>query len=244
MPGPLLESDTPARTLSDALGIPIGAYRRDHVHACLVRVMRREHTPDVPALIRLVDEDAEIRSNLRRAIAVSTTGLFRDPSQLRWLDSKVMPSLTAGVTHLRVWSAGCSAGEEAFTLAMMLEWRGKLPLSEIVGSDILEESLAEGDAGLVAGARIPPNLRGRVAWDKRDLTSEGPPGGEFNLVLCRNLMSFLNPVAAEAVGRTLASSLALGGVIALGRDERIEAATSLGLAPIAPSTYRRVHHAA
>jgi chemotaxis protein methyltransferase CheR len=242
MPGSLLESDTPARTLSDACGLPIGAYRRDHVHACLVRVMRREQTPDVPALIKLLDDDAAIRTALRRAIAVSTTGLFRDPTQLRWLDREVMPSLTTGATHLRVWSAGCSAGEEAFTLAMMLEWHGMLARSEVVGSDILEESLAEGDSGMVGGARIPANLRGRVHWDKRDLTSDDPPEGEFDLVLCRNVMSFLTPVAAEAVGRALASSLALGGVVALGRDERIEGATGMGLVAIAPNTYRRFRY--
>jgi chemotaxis protein methyltransferase CheR len=205
--------------------------------------MRREHLHDVPALINLLDEDPEIRTNLRRAIAVSTTGLFRDPTQLRWLDREVMPSLTTGATHMRVWSAGCSAGEEAFTLATMLEWHGMLARSEVIGSDILEESLAEGDSGMVGGARIPANLRGRVKWDKRDLTSEGPPGGEFDLVLCRNLMSFLNPVAAEAVGRTLAASVALGGVVALGRDERIEGATGLGLVAIAPNTYRRFRYA-
>ena len=66
------------------------------------------------------------------------------------------------------------------------------------------------------------------------------PDGEFNLVLCRNVLSFLTPVAADAVGRTLAASVGVGGVIALGRDERIEAATELGLAPIAKHTYRRV----
>ena len=238
MSGSLLESETPARTLADALGLPIGAYRRDHVHSCLVRVMRRHRVPDVQALIRLIDQDADIRTNLRRAIAVSTTGLFRDPSQLRWLDAEVMPTFTAGDTHPRAWSAGCSAGEEAFTIAMMLEWHGKLAASEIVGSDILEESLAEAESGMVAGARIPPNLRGRVEWDKRDLTSEGAPGDGFDLVLCRNLMSFLNPVAADAVGRTLAASLAPGGVVALGRDERIENASALGLSPIGSSAYR------
>jgi chemotaxis protein methyltransferase CheR len=239
MTGTLLPAPAPVRNLSEACGLPLGAYRRDHVHACVVRAMRREHLPSLAALVQAVDEDPQLRTNLRRAIAVSTTGLFRDPRQLRWIDSDVIPSLTTGAKHVRVWSAGCAAGEEAYTLAMMLEWHGKLAVSEVVGSDILEESLAEGEGGLVGGAKIPAGLRGRVHWDVRDLTTDGPPEGDFNLVLCRNLLTFLTPVAADAVGRTLVASLAIGGVLALGRDERIEAAASLGLAPIAEHAYRR-----
>jgi chemotaxis protein methyltransferase CheR len=239
MTGSLLQSQSPARTLADACGLPLGAYRRDHVRSMVVRTMRREQVPDLPALIALMDEEPDVRLRLRRAITVATTGLFRDPTQLRWLDAEVMPSLTAGAKHLRAWSAGCAAGEEAFTLAMMLEWQGMLARSEIFGSDILAELLAEGDAGMVGGARIPANLRGRVKWDLRDLTSGGAPGSDFDLVLCRNVMTYLTPVAAETVSQTLAGALAPGGVLVLAREERVEDPVALGLTEIAPNAYRR-----
>src|SRR5439155_16556344 len=104
---------------------------------------------------------------------------------------------------VRAWSAGCAAGEEAFSIAMMLEWHGLLARAEVVGSDILDESLADAEAGVVGGARIPAGLRGKVAWDRRDLTSgDGAPREGFDLVLCRNVVTFLTPVAAEAVTRT------------------------------------------
>lgn len=229
----------PARGLAEALGLPLAAYRRDHVKNCVVRALRREQVTDLGALVALVDRDAGVRTRLRRAIAVSTTGLFRDPTQLRWLDSAVMPGLSAGVQRFRAWSAGCAAGEEAFTVAMMLEWHGVLGNSEVVGSDILEESLAEGSSGLVGGARIPAGMRGRVTWDLRDLTAGTTPGGEFELILCRNVMTFLTPPAAEAVARTLAGALAPGGVMVVARDERVEDPESLGLAAISGSAYRR-----
>ena len=101
----------PARSLAAACGLPLGAYRRDHVQACVVRVMRREQIVDLATLIARIDEDARLRSRLRRSIAVCTTGLFRDPTQLRWLDATVMPGLTAGAKRIRAWSAGCAAGE-------------------------------------------------------------------------------------------------------------------------------------
>lgn len=240
MTGPLLQSPTPARTLTEALALPLGAYRRDHVHACVVRVMRREHATDIAALVELVDEKPDVRTRLRRAIAVSTTGLFRDPDQLRWIDSTIMPELAAGRRYARCWSAGCAAGEEAFTLAMMLEWHGMLGRSEVTGSDILEEALEEAQTGVVGGARIPAGMRERVAWDLRDLVTGGAPEQQFELVLCRNVLGFLAPAAADAVSRTLATALVLGGVLAIGREERLANAAELGLAEVAPHAYKRV----
>jgi chemotaxis protein methyltransferase CheR len=236
---PVAHPQAPARGLAEALGLPLAAYRRDHVKNCVVRALRREQVTDLTSLIGLIDRDPEVRSRLRRAIAVSTTGLFRDPTQLRWLDSAIMPSLTAGVKRFRAWSAGCAAGEEAFTVAMMLEWHGVLGNSEVVGSDILQESLDEGSSGVVGGARIPAGMRGRVNWDVRDITTRTTPGGEFELVLCRNVMTFLTPPAAEAVARTLAGALAHGGVILVAREERIEDPESLGLVSVSGSAYRR-----
>ena len=237
--GTLLHAQTPVRGLADALGLPLASYRRDHVRDCVTRALRREQLRDLNSLVSHVDRDPAARSRLRRAIAVSTTGLFRDPSQLRWLDKAVMPSLTAGAKWVRAWSAGCAAGEEAFTVAMMLEWHGMLGRCEVVGSDILEESLAEAASGVVGGARIPAGMRGRVTWDLRDITTAGGPGGNFELVLCRNVMTFLTPVAAESVARTMASALSLGGVLLVARDETIEDPDALGLAHIAGSAYRR-----
>jgi chemotaxis protein methyltransferase CheR len=242
MAGSLLQpTQAPTRTLAAACGLPLAAYRRDHVQNAVVRSMRREQARDLPALVRLVDTDPAVRMRLRRAIAVSTTGLFRDPEQLRWIDAEVVARLPALGRTVRAWSAGCAAGEEAFTLAMMLEWHGLLGRSDVVGSDILEESLAEAQTGVVSGARISSHLREQVVWDHRDLTSSGPPeGGQFDLVLCRNLLSFLNPVAADSLARLVAGSLAPNGVVVVAREERLEGVNALGLREISPSAYQRV----
>jgi chemotaxis protein methyltransferase CheR len=239
MTGSLLESSAPPRALPEACGLPLAAYRRDHVHSCVVRALRREVVRDVAALVKLIDRDSDARTRLRRAIAAAGTRLFRDADQLRWLDSHLLPPLVAGTKHVRVWSAGCSAGEEAFTLATMLEWHGALWRADVLGSDILEEALAEGEAGLVGGAKIPASLRGHVEWDQRDLTSDGPPGDDFDLVLCRAVLPLLAPAAADAVMKTLVASMTLGGVLLIGRDDRFEGASGFGLAPIAPHAYRR-----
>ena len=229
----------PARSLADACGLPLAVYRREHVQGCVVRMLRREQLADIPALVAALESDAALRARLRRSIAVAGSGLFRDPNQLRTLDEQVLPSIIYGAKRIRIWSAGCGAGEEAYTLATMLEWHGALARSEIVGTDILGELLTEAEAGVVGGARIPAGLRGRVHWDERDLTAQGSPG-EFDLILCRDLLTYLTPASAAAVERTLHGALAPGGVIVVGRNEKLEQTDLLGLAPIAESAYRRL----
>ena len=237
MSGTLLHA--PARSLAAAVGLPLAAYRPEHVQGCVVRMLRREQLTGLPALAAAVDADPALRAKLRRSIAVAGSGLFRDPNHLRSIDQHVLPSVVYGAKHIRAWSAGCGAGEEAYTLATMLEWHGVLGRSEIVGSDILGELLSEAAAGVVGGARIPAGLRGRVQWDERDLTSQPAPG-EFDLILCRDLVTYLTPLGAGAVARTLAASLSIGGVIVVGRNERLEHTDDLGLTEIAPSAYRRI----
>jgi chemotaxis protein methyltransferase CheR len=229
----------PARGLAEACGLPLAAYHPEHVQGCIVRMLRREQLTDMPALVAAVDSDPALRARLRRSIAVAGSGLFRDPNQLRTLDEEVLPGVIYGAKRIRIWSAGCGAGEEAYTLATMLEWHDVLNRAEIVGTDILEELLVEAENGVVGGARIPAGLRGRVRWDQRDLTSREAPG-EFDLILCRDLLTYLRPAAAAVVERTLCGALAPGGVIVVGRNEKLELTDSLGLAPIADSAYRRV----
>jgi chemotaxis protein methyltransferase CheR len=82
-------------------------------------------------------------------------------------------------------------------------------------------------------------MRSRVNWDLRDLTGPARPDGQFDIVLCRNVMTFLTPPAAEVVARSLAESLNPGGVLLVAREERIEYPESLNLVPISGSAYRR-----
>jgi chemotaxis protein methyltransferase CheR len=211
------------------------------VHRCAIRACQRERVVDIDALVAVLEADADARLRFRTAVAVAHSALFRDAEHLRWIDRTVLPGVTAGAKHLRVWSAGCTAGEEAYTLATMLEWHGMLGRSEVVGTDILEETLAEAATGVCAGTKIAPHLRNRVTFEQGDLTSEGPPETDFNLVLCRRLLPYLTPAAAAQTEATLAGALTLGGILVLGRDEQLTTAPeTLGLTKLPGSAYRKV----
>src|SRR5437868_401418 len=82
--------------------------------------------------------------------------------------------------------------------------------AHLLGSDLLEENLARAREG---AALLPPELRARLRWERRDLTADGPPPGTWQLVLCRNVAIYFNASARARLERALVAALAPGGVL-------------------------------
>jgi chemotaxis protein methyltransferase CheR len=108
-------------------------------------------------------------------------------------------------------------------------------LARALGSDLLEENL---DRAREGAAWLPSDLRAPLRWERRDLTCEGPPPGSWQLVLCRNVAIYLPLPARAVLERTLADALAPGGVLLLGRAERLADPRALGLQPAGPHACR------
>lgn len=227
------------RALSVAAGIDLEAYRPEHVEGRVQRALEREGAPDAAALARLLASDTGARERFRRDVAVSVSGLFRDAFQFELLERDLLPGLLAGGRRLTVWSAGCANGTELYSLAIVLQRLGALERAHLLGSDLLEENLAEARRGAFDGVAIAAELRARCRWERRDLTRDGAPPGSWRLVLCRNLAIYFGPASRHALHETLASALAPGGVLLLGRSERLAHPGTLGLESVAPHAYRR-----
>jgi chemotaxis protein methyltransferase CheR len=204
------------------------------------RALEREGVGGEEALVRLLHRDAGARSRFRRSVAISVSGLFRDRGQFDLLERHVLPALLEGTRRVRVWSAGCADGSELYSVAMLLARLGGLDRSFLLGSDLLEENLDPARRAVYGDVTIPPELRLRVRFERRDLVRESPPPGKWNLVLCRNVAIYFAPAARQALHDLLIRSLARGGVLLLGRSERLANPALLGLEPVAPHAYRRV----
>ncbi|HVJ18373.1 MAG TPA: CheR family methyltransferase [Polyangiaceae bacterium] len=158
-----------------------------------------------------------------------------------------MPRLRG--SRLRALSAGCSTGEEAWTLAMLLdEAAGERPL-RVVGLDKSRVALAAAREASYArdsarelpaelleryletsadgGVRVRASLQGRVSFTPRDLLQGGPPG-EFDLVVCKNVLIYLGDDAGRRALAVLSTALAEDGVLLVARSE-VPRARSFGL---------------
>ena len=225
--------------LSAASGLRLESFRPEHVDDRIDRALAGERLATVDELAALLRRDDRARARFRRSVAVSHSGLFRDPEQFEALEQRVLPRLLEHTTALRAWSAGCANGLELWSLAIVLNRIGVLDSARLLGTDLLEENLAAARAGVYDVVEISPALRGRARWERRDLVHDPPPPGRFDLVLCRNVAIYLEPAAKARLHRTLAEALAPGGVLMLGRSERLGDPASLGLRRVEPHVYDR-----
>jgi chemotaxis protein methyltransferase CheR len=230
--GPALE------LLSRASGLDLEIFRTEHVERRLEEALARTDAPDVTELGWRLQADPAARQRFRRSIAVSVTGLFRDPQQFEVLEEQLraLPDLP----RLRVWSAGCSYGSELWSVAAVLDRLGLLCRAQLLGSDLLEENVARAQAGPVVGVTdVALPRHARLRFERRDIVRHGAPGGHWHVIVCRNVAIYLTPAARVTLHETLAEALAPEGVLLLGRSERISDPASLGLRRVAPHAYRR-----
>jgi chemotaxis protein methyltransferase CheR len=220
--------------LSRASGLALDAYRSEHVAECLRRALSRERVATAAELAGLIARDPAARVRFRRSVAVSVSGLFRDPAQFELLERELLPPLLAGKRRLNVWSAGCADGSELYSLATLLDRVCALERSFLLGSDVLEENVAA-----ARRRQLEQRLSTRVRFERRDVVRDGAPSGRWRLVLCRNLAIYLGPAAKEALYELLAAALARDGVLLLGRSERLVKPARFGLEQAGRNAYRR-----
>jgi chemotaxis protein methyltransferase CheR len=226
--------------LSDVVDLELDRYRAAHVSSRIRRALEREAVADAAGLVALLARDAEARGRFRRSVAVTVTGVFRDPDQFDLLERTLLPGLLERGRRLTVWSAGCADGSELFSLAILLDRLGALDRSHLLGSDLLAENVAAARLGTGCdGGAVVPRIRDRCTFEVRDLLRDGAPPGSWRLVLCRNVAIYLAPHARARLYETLGGTLAPGGILLLGRSERLASPAAYGLERAGPHAYRR-----
>jgi chemotaxis protein methyltransferase CheR len=240
MPASLTPAEGTLSNLARASGLDLRSYREDHVAERVSRALEREGVLDADELAQLISADAEARARFRRSVAMVVTGLFRDSEQFQLLERELLPLVLRARRQLRIWSAGCADGSELYSVAIVLAQLGLLDNAALVGSDLLDENLAVAGHGVYGDVQLPATLRARMRWERRDLVREPAPVGKWSVVLCRNVAIYLRAEAKQSLHGRLAGALATGGVLLLGRSERLSDPQSLGLELVAPHAYRRV----
>jgi chemotaxis protein methyltransferase CheR len=227
------------RALSRVSGLELDAYRPTHVEERIRRAIAAEDVAGVDGLVRRLRQDRAARKRFRRSVAVSVSGLFRDPEQFELLERELLPGLLAGTRNLRVWSAGCADGLELYSIAIVLRRLGALEGARLLGSDLLERNVRTARDAHFPDVEIDEEIRRHARFERRDLIAEPLPDGTWHLIVCRNLAIYLSPPARDVLHRRLAEALAPGGVLLLGRSERIAHPRVLDLEPAGKSAYRR-----
>jgi two-component system CheB/CheR fusion protein len=246
------ESDA-RRALLDLIrersGIDFSSYKPATILRRLNGRMNASSHATVAGYTAYVESDAEEYARLVNSLLIKVTEFFRDPQFFEYLRDIVLPELIAdaraGQRELRIWSAGCSTGEEAYSLAISVaEALGDSavwPEVRIFATDIDREAIAFARRGIyspaameslpkmireryftesAAGWEVVKRLRALMVFGEHDL-GERAPFPRIDLLLCRNVLIYFARPMQETALETFAFSLRAGGRLALGPSETV-----------------------
>jgi chemotaxis protein methyltransferase CheR len=236
-----------------------GVYRRygfdfrEYAPASLRRrVWRRVHAEGETTISGLLEKLLHDRMSMERLLldlSITVTAMFRDPTFYLSFRANVVPQLRT-YPFTRIWVAGCSTGEEVFSLAILLEEEGLWERSRIYATDINESVLDRAKTGVFPldkmreythnylraggtrafseyyvaaydGAQFQRSLVDNVVFAQHNLVSDRS-FNEFNVVVCRNVMIYFDKKLQDHVHRLFYESLANFGVLGLGHKESIQ----------------------
>ncbi len=228
-----------ARLLSRRVGFHTDPSVRGRLSHSVTAAAKAHHLP-VPDYVAALDRDPAALQDLLDRVTVQETAFFRDPAQFAALAEQVLPSLPAPT---RIWSAACANGQEAYTIAMVLDEVGHGG-STVVATDISSQALdrtrqarysSKEIRGLSAERRerylsavdgkfeIVPAMRERVDVARHNLIADQPPvpAGSCSIVFCRNVLIYFSHDEVVKLLDRLADWMAPGGWLFLGYSETL-----------------------
>ncbi|NYD39687.1 two-component system CheB/CheR fusion protein [Actinomycetospora corticicola] len=234
--------------LKESRGFDFTGYKRSSIRRRVTRRMQQVDVATFAEYLDLLQVDTEEFTQLFNTVLINVTGFLRDTEAWEELAEQIVPQLLAPKPRgeaVRVWSAGCASGEEAYGLAMVFaealgieEFRARV---KVYATDVDEDALAAARqatyaekelAALPAGWReryfertgsrwtFRSDLRRCVIFGRNDLVQDAPIG-RLDLLVCRNTLMYLNAETQSRVLRRFHFALNTAGVLFLGKAEML-----------------------
>jgi chemotaxis protein methyltransferase CheR len=251
-------------------GIVLGPNKRQLVQGRIARRMRELGLSSYEAYCEHVRESGpEELVGLINALTTNVTSFFRENHHFEALASYMLPEAmkrNALTRRIRIWSAGCSTGEEPYCLAMIASevmpvsprWdlkilatdidsdvlaeaeRGVYPLERVsaIREDRLKRCFRRGSGPETGNVRVRAEIARLVTFRPLNLMHEWPMRGQFDVILCRNVMIYFDQITRERLVERFAQVLVPGGYLCIGHSESIHS----GSAPfrsVGKTIYRR-----
>lgn len=256
------EFDLIRQTLLSATGFEIGYYKPEHIKRLLATIMAKAGAKNFHEYTRILRRNPKEVEAFKNHITIHISEFFRDKPAFDVLRDKILPMLMGSNRRLVIWSAGCSTGEEAYSLSILLEEKrikNKAFDYSIWATDVDGEALGQAKLGLYAksalknvspiqlqtcftktdrGLLIKPAWRLRIVFERCDLL-KAVPVRKFHLILCRNVAIYFTEKFKEKVYANISKALFPGGVLFLGGSERLVQPAKFGLEKLDPGFYRK-----
>ena len=243
-----LEVDLLLAGVAERYGYDFRGYSRASLMRRVRHAASREGVSTVSALQDRVLHDPRSMARFIERVAVHTTSMFRDPEVYLALRNEIIPLLRT-YPFIRIWHAGCSSGEEVYSLAILLHEAGVYDRCRLYATDFSDSVIERARKGIFpisamrdytlayqkAGGRgdfsayyetdarhavIRQSLRRHTVFSQHNLVSDSA-FNEFHLILCRNVMIYFGRELRERVHDLLYTSLGNFGVLSIGKKESL-----------------------
>jgi chemotaxis protein methyltransferase CheR len=188
-----------------------------------------------------LEKDNELFHEFLDRMTINVSEFYRNAKRWEILEKKILPKLIEKNRNLKVWSAACSAGEEPYTLAMILSKFLPLQKVTILATDIDENILARAKLGVYSERalqelpndmknhffsqkdtyyHIKPEIKKTVTFRKQNLLAD-PFEADFDLIVCRNVLIYFTEEAKDMVYKKFSNALKSNGILFVGSTEQI-----------------------
>lgn len=243
--------------VGERTGIVLSDHKVDMVYGRISRRLRKLEMSNFGQYLKLLEGgDENELVEFTNAITTNLTSFFREPHHFDFLVKDAIPKLIRSRLNkrLRIWSAGCSTGEEPYTIAMTLreaipninQWDVK-----ILATDLDSNVLAKGKSGIYELERIngipdskakkwfrkgrgehegkvkvAAELQELITFNQLNLMNEWPIRGEFDIIFCRNVVIYFSKETQKVLFDRFANNLAKDGYLIVGHSESLHKVTN------------------
>ncbi|WP_461481295.1 CheR family methyltransferase [Porticoccus sp.] len=242
------EIDRLLSAVYEKYGYDFRAYSRAHVKRRLLHRLRLANLDNLGLLQQQVLQDAHFASQLLQDLSINVTEMFRDPEFYLAVRAKVIPLLKTW-SYIKIWHAGCSTGEEVYSMAILLREEGLSDRVQIYATDFNPHALARAREGIFPAdhmktyarnyqstgacasfadyyhakydsAIMDPALKRNILWAQHNLVTDSD-FAEVQMVICRNVLIYFNRQLQNHVHGLFHRSLTNGGILCLGKKESL-----------------------
>jgi len=248
------------KKISKLVRIDLGDYKTNQMRRRLDAFVARHKSAGVIPYCQMLEQDEAALAKLCDFLTINVSEFFRDSKYFETLQTVILPELLRHSPNLKVWSAGCSNGAEAYSVAIILEKLSPRGNHKILATDIDEASLMKAMAGgpyraaeiksvpqqLVKGCftdtdesyKIIDRIRQKVVFRKHDLLHDRYEQ-DFDLIICRNVVIYFSDEAKRRLNQGFHKSLKETGVLFTGGTETMLDASELGFQRSSPCFWRK-----
>ena len=241
-------------------GLDLESYKSQQMRRRLDGFIARSPAADVQHYFELVNQDRSVLKNLMDFLTINVSEFFRDAELWQVMGKNILPDLLRKHGSLNIWSAGCSNGAEAYTMAMILQGLAPGSSHRILATDLDDQTLGTARAGgpyapadvqnvsralllqnfshTDQGYFVNERLKNNVTFKRHNLLAE-PFDTGFHMVICRNVVIYFSDEAKAQLFKKMYRSIKEDGWLFIGATETLLNARELGFQRRHASFYRK-----